>query len=413
MDQSDLEALLVPLSDEEPCGPDLEYDAEFGEMERAAQSSAEQQFGDTIVAGEPADWKDVKKRAEALLTRTKDMRVVSYLARASLHQDGVVGFERALHILRGYLETFWDSVHPELDHEDNDDPTYRTNTLITFCDEQGMLRDLRDAPLVASRAIGKFSLRDVETATEAAENPVAATEAENGDEEGSAGPTLGVIDAAFSDNAIETIQETEQALRLSVEHIIAIEQYVTEQVGVTFAVSLAPARKLLEEMHKFVVAQLERRGVFPGQSEEEASGDDADDGWSAAGWGDSEEQPATATATESTTTATAAASQGHYVGGKIASRKDAIKALDDVCDYYESNEPSSPLPLLIRRAQRLASKSFLEILRDLAPDAVSQAEALGGGSSGSSDAGSSSWSDSSSSPSQTSETSEKDSSSTW
>ncbi|MEL7338378.1 MAG: hypothetical protein AAFN70_19475, partial [Planctomycetota bacterium] len=74
-----------------------------------------------------------------------------------------------------------------------------------------------------------------------------------------------------------------------------------------------------------------------------------------------------------------------YVGGKIGSRKDAIKALDDVCDFYELNEPSSPLPLLIRRAQRLASKSFLDILRDLAPDAVATAEALGGGGGDASD----------------------------
>ncbi|MEL6107641.1 MAG: hypothetical protein AAFU85_16505, partial [Planctomycetota bacterium] len=50
-----------------------------------------------------------------------------------------------------------------------------------------------------------------------------------------------------------------------------------------------------------------------------------------------------------------------------------------VCDFYEINEPSSPLPLLIRRAQRLASASFLDILRDVAPDGLIQAEALGGG----------------------------------
>ncbi len=358
MDLTDLETLLAPISDDEPCGPDLEYDAEFGEMERAAQSTAEQQYGDTVVAAEPPDWKDVKKRAEALLSRTKDMRVVAMLARATLNQDGVIGFSHALHLLRSYLETFWDSVHPELDHEDNDDPTYRTNTLITFCDEQGILKELRDAPLVASRTVGRFSLRDVEHAREAAEKP------SSDDESGSSGPTLGVIDAAFSDLDVESIQGTEAALRQSAEDIEAIEKFVTEQVGVTSAVSLAPPRLLLEEMHKYVVSQLERRGVFADQPEA--------DGENEAGGDGSGESPA------SGDVPVAAAAQGYRVNGKIASRKDAIKALDDVCDFYEENEPSSPLPLLIRRAQRLASKSFLDILRDLAPDAVSQAEALGG-----------------------------------
>ncbi|MDV6033365.1 MAG: type VI secretion system protein TssA [Phycisphaera sp. RhM] len=366
MDLTDLETLLAPISDDEPCGPDLEYDAEFGEMERAAQSTAEQQYGDTVVAAEPPDWKDVKKRAEALLSRTKDMRVVAMLARATLNQDGVIGFSHALHLLRSYLETFWETVHPELDREDNDDPTYRTNTLITFCDEQGIMRELRDAPLVASRTVGRFSLRDVEHAREAAENP------STDEESGSSGPTLGVIDAAFSDVSVESIQATEEALRLAAEHLDAIEKFVTQQVGVNFAVSLAPPRMLLEEMDKFVVSQLERRGVFASEPEPES---ESESKW---GWDDSAETPGSG---DQVADSASVAAPGYRVNGKIASRKDAIKALDDVCDFYEENEPSSPLPLLIRRAQRLASKSFLDILRDLAPDAVSQAEALGGNKS--------------------------------
>ena len=138
-------------------------------------------------------------------------------------------------------------------------------------------------------------------------------------------------------------------------------------VGVSMAVSLAPARDLLEEMNKVVVEQLERRGVGGEEPEAEAAEDYVD--------------PETGEAVAAAATpggAVAAAVQAGYVGGKISTRKDAVKALEEVCDYYESNEPSSPLPLLIRRAQRLASKNFLDILRDLAPDAVAQAEALGG-----------------------------------
>jgi type VI secretion system protein ImpA len=55
-----------------------------------------------------------------------------------------------------------------------------------------------------------------------------------------------------------------------------------------------------------------------------------------------------------------------------------IRALDKICDYYKRYEPSSPVPLFLNRAKRLASKSFLEILRDLTPDALNQALAIGG-----------------------------------
>ena len=64
--------------------------------------------------------------------------------------------------------------------------------------------------------------------------------------------------------------------------------------------------------------------------------------------------------------------------GEITSRQDVIRALDKICEYYDRHEPSSPLPLLINRAKRLASKSFLEIIGDLTPDALAQAQSIGG-----------------------------------
>ena len=52
--------------------------------------------------------------------------------------------------------------------------------------------------------------------------------------------------------------------------------------------------------------------------------------------------------------------------------------LDLVCSYLERHEPSNPAPLFIRRAQRLIKKNFVEIVRDLMPDSLSQLERLAG-----------------------------------
>lgn len=368
MDSSKLEKLLEPLSAETPCGEDLEYDSQFGEMERAALGKGDQQFGSTIVSAEPPDWKDVRRRVDSLLTRTKDMRVAVYAARASLQLDGLSGFEVALHLLRGYIEQYWDAVHPELDRSDDDDPTYRTNTLVTLCDDATVLRELRESPIVSSRSMGKFSLRDIELAREpigAARENQAGSWGGNADESQAktSGTTWAIIEAAFSDASIESLQTTEQAARLAAEHVIAIEQLVTQHVGVTRAVSLSPVQKVLEEINATVAAQLIRLGVHPDgpiadehESAEQLSGDiRIDDHLSSD------------------------RNSGSFSAhGKIRTRTEAIKALKLVCEFYENNEPSSPLPLLIRRAQRLASKNFLDILRDIAPDAVAQAELLGG-----------------------------------
>jgi len=51
--------------------------------------------------------------------------------------------------------------------------------------------------------------------------------------------------------------------------------------------------------------------------------------------------------------------------------------------YYERAEPSSPIPLLIRRSKRLVSASFMDIVRDIASDGLTQVENLRGKEDGS------------------------------
>jgi type VI secretion system protein ImpA len=63
---------------------------------------------------------------------------------------------------------------------------------------------------------------------------------------------------------------------------------------------------------------------------------------------------------------------------EVTTRADALRLLDLVCQYYVRFEPSSPLPMLIERARRLADKNFLDILRDLAPDGLGQAQIVVG-----------------------------------
>ena len=62
----------------------------------------------------------------------------------------------------------------------------------------------------------------------------------------------------------------------------------------------------------------------------------------------------------------------------LTSRDDAIRALDAAAEFFRRNEPSSPIPLFLDRAKRLVSKDFLEVLADVAPDALPQAKSAGG-----------------------------------
>jgi len=72
------------------------------------------------------------------------------------------------------------------------------------------------------------------------------------------------------------------------------------------------------------------------------------------------------------------AGSGVMAVGAIKSRQDAIRALDAAAEFFRRNEPSSPIPMFLERAKRLVSKDFLEVLADVAPDALPQARTAGG-----------------------------------
>ncbi len=349
MARIDADSLLQQVSEELPCGEDLEYDAAYGELERASRGKPEHAMGDTVVPAEDADWKEVQDLALQLLSRTKDLRVLVYLARAQLHTEGLVGFNDSLRVLGDTLENYWDAVHPQLDPDDNNDPTLRVNTIMSLCDPETVLRSLREAPLVTSRTFGRFGYRDIAVAHGDLPPPSGA----DGEM-----PDVATINAAFKEGDLEELKANAEAAREALERSATIESLVTDKVGAQNAPNLAELRTVLKAIHKILAEQLAELGVGDGASAEIG---DMGDGSDAAEVGEP-----------------SAAAPGVAVSGRINSREDVIRALDKVCEYYARNEPSSPVPMLLRRAQRLVSKDFMEILRDLVPDGVSQAETFSG-----------------------------------
>ncbi len=66
-----------------------------------------------------ADYKLVMKLAgDTLATRTKDLQLGAWLTEALLFQEGFAGLRQGLDLLRGLIETFWDTLYPE--SEDGD-----------------------------------------------------------------------------------------------------------------------------------------------------------------------------------------------------------------------------------------------------------------------------------------------------
>lgn len=344
----DLEKLLLEISPEAPAGANLEYDPGFAELEQAARGKPEQQMGSTIIPAEEPNWRDVVAKATELLLRSKDLRVAVHLAGASLRTAGLGGFRDGLTLVRGLVDTFWDTLYPQLDPDDDNDPTMRVNALAPLTDANGLLRVLRETPLVESRAVGRFAYRDFQQATGALPVP-----------KGKKAPELASLDAAFGEAPLDAVQATEQALAQAMEQVRALEGVLTDRVGSEQTADLRPLYDLLRHLRQVVLDRLKPRLDLLQPDPPEA---------------DVSDETAQGDAPAADTPRAAAVS----APGEIRNRDDVDKTLQRLCDYYERFEPSSPLPLLLHRAKRLVKLSFLDIIKDLAPDAVSQVERIRG-----------------------------------
>lgn len=334
---ADIETLLAAIAEDSPCGPDLAYDAQFVALETAARGKQEQQLGDHITPAEQPDWGAVRQGAESLLMRSKDVRVAVLLARALVRVDNLPGLRDAMKLLHGLIERYWPQLHP-LDPDDPDDFTIRLNALAPLADADALLLDVRSALVVVSGPHGRVSVRDILVA---AGRLVPA--------KGETVPSQAQIESAIAAAAAQDCERM-NAARDSADLVLAIYSLLSDKVGTDRATDL----RALSSMLKLIVQALENA---TGQASAATS-----QGLGEAGAGAVAGQAGSAPA----------------LTGEIASRDDAMRALDAVCKFYERAEPGNPAPLLIRRAQRLINKSFVEIMQDLAPDSLSQIRNIAG-----------------------------------
>lgn len=340
---ADLTALLKEVSPDKPCGESLEYDVAYLELNKNIQGKPEDPISGE--KAQPPNWIEIQKQASAILQQSKDLQVIIYLLRALVNLEGVIGLHDGLHLLVGLIERYWDSIHPVLDPEDDLDPTIRVNILNELNNFDSFLWPLTLSPLVDSKVAGRFSLRDVRIATDKVEVP-----------EDYVKPDINMINAAFLDVAEANLAATHKAIIDSIDLIQRLHTFVGERVGIQNApefkelVSLLKEMRIVFEQHAAsrLAEQVEESAV-PEQNEDD-SGDVSQDVRSRKAAG---------------------------ISG-INNRQDVLKALDYICKYYAEYEPSSPVPILLKRAKLLVTSNFMEIVQNLLPDGLSQLEQIKG-----------------------------------
>ncbi|MCU0715304.1 MAG: type VI secretion system protein TssA [Pirellula sp.] len=348
----DLRSLFVPVSPESPSGSDLEYDPDFAAMEKASQGTSEQEFGATVIEGSPPDWNTVRQLAMKLLARSKDLRIASYLVQAELDLRGLIGLRDGLEYISDTVNNYWDTCFPLLDPDDDNDPTIRINALLSLTKPGGVIRQVRTSPLAKSRSVGLVSLQDVMIAKGDMPPPDGMDDP----------PTLKKVEAVFRSGNMTEHQQLLAAVDESIEFLKKIEEGFSSQVGINDSPDFDP---LLKELR--AISKTQSSWIATISPEDESGPSEVE---LSAG-------PGTASA-EDAIVKVSASTPFSVSKLQIASRNDAIECLAKIIAWFEKNEPSSPLPMLLRRARRLSNKSFLEILRDISPDGINQALLIGG-----------------------------------
>ena len=229
------------------------------------------------------------------------------------------------------LDERWESIHPELDADDDNDPMLRINSLAILADAGTILKDLKDTPLLGLPGLGPLSLRTLEIA--AGELPPPA---------GQEKVSLDSLERALADVDDAVLSAAVDVLTRALDSVVGIETLLVRQVGSSQALNLDTLTRALKRGRDFLAAR------------EPAPAAEQDAGESAPGTLDS------------------GSARGAPISGAIANRDDVVRMLDKLIGYYHKHEPSSPLPILLERAKRLVPKSFMEIMEDMAPDGVAQ-----------------------------------------
>ncbi|MBX3600460.1 MAG: type VI secretion system protein TssA [Rubrivivax sp.] len=319
---------LQPLDDAAaPCGPDLEYDNAFLELTQAAAGKPESEIGESKRAAEPPDWPRVAELSEELLDRSRDLRIATFWLRAGLHLHGWRALAPGLRLVNGLLRDLWDGVHPLPDPDDGD-PYGRVNALTVLRDHNGLLADLRAARVVRDRAVGELDGRAVELAAGIAE-PLSSETVPPLD------PQRLMVAAAV---------ERQPALRADALEALTLVGELTKLAQERLPGD-APDFKPLLLLVRAVAALMPAEAVAGEDGADEDGGDAGEDG---------------------------APSRGGKRGlsGSVNSREEALRAIDLVCEYLERAEPTNPATLFLRRARHLVNHNFLQLMKELAPDAL-------------------------------------------
>jgi type VI secretion system protein ImpA len=343
-----LSDVTAAVSEAEPCGPDLDLagDPDYLNFMARAEGVLPVSFLTRDSEGRPSifdrttiDFATEIKSGLKFLGDTRDLRVLVLLAKLFILNRDLSNFVACIAGIASLTQERWDDVHPR---GDSGDYMMRTVSIESLDDNPTSVLPLQHVPLVVSRRHGTVHLRS---------HLIALGEAKA--REGEDALDGGIIQKAFDEADVPALIELRNQARTLQTALETIRATFIERAGYDQAIrfeKLLPSAGKLTELLDGVVARRDPSQASAARADTESTQADG----SAQSFGQ--------------TTATIAINVG-----PINSVREAAAALAAAAAYFCRCEPSSPAILLIRQAEQLVGKSFLEVIQLLMPNFADQA----------------------------------------
>jgi type VI secretion system protein ImpA len=347
MDVVDLAALLAPIEGEHPTGADPREDFSpsslyFRLRDARGEARAAERQADAADAEErppTPQWAPVKRLATTMLeSHAKDLEAASWLTEALLRTDGLDGLASGFRVMTGLVETWWDGLHPLPD----DEAALRRITAVAGLNGEGvegtLIQPLRKSSLFALPSGAMLALWQYQQSAETATIGDAARREQR--------LRAGIMPFDEVENAaranVAALRQVRQSARGCITAWQALEDALDYRTG---APPMGRVRDLLEEIVKVADRYAGIEAALPVQAVADAP-------------------------------ACVAVASPVAVGGRIASREDAFRVLEEAADFFHRTEPHSPLAYTLREAVRRGRLTWSELLEEIVPDADSRAAIL-------------------------------------
>ncbi|MDX1394527.1 MAG: type VI secretion system domain-containing protein [Gemmatimonadota bacterium] len=112
------EALLAPISDDEPAGPDLSFGNEYAAVDLEYQNAIQHPGYDhegQLREPQGSFARVVELATEYLEEHSKDLKVAARRAAAGVREEGFEALADGLELMRELLDRYWDGLHPGIE----------------------------------------------------------------------------------------------------------------------------------------------------------------------------------------------------------------------------------------------------------------------------------------------------------